>query len=473
MNNYKQLGKNTILVFVGNIGSKMITFVMLPFYTKWLSVEDYGTSDNALVYATLLLGIVSLSISESIFIFPKDQETDKQKQFFTAGLVYSSVLLCVAGFILFGVKEFFSQAGILKSITDNYIFIYTLVVTLFFQTFLQQFSRSINNIKVYSISGVVLTLLTAVFSVAFIPNYGLEGFFIAQILSYIVSGVYTFIHSKAYNYISFKTLSLERYKEMLKYSIPLIPNAVMWWLVGSLNRPVMEQYLGMHAVGLFAVSNKFPSLVNVLFSVFMVSWQISVIEEFKKENYEKFYNNILKIVFLFLILCVMTISILGKALTGFVADAKFIDSWKYIPILSLSALFSSVSGFIGCNFSATRESKYYFYSSIWGALIAIVFNFLLIPIWGLYGAVVAIVLSHLTMMISRVKYSWNTVKIKEIYLYVLMLVICFTDVMVSSFISNSYIIIITFLISIAILAVLMRKDIMNGIQFFKFKFFRK
>ncbi|MHC0441179.1 lipopolysaccharide biosynthesis protein [Flavobacterium sp. 3-210] len=473
MSNYKQLGKNTILVFVGNIGSKMITFVMLPFYTKWLSVEDYGVSDNALVYASLLLGIVSLSISESIFIFPKDQETSKQKQFFTAGLFYSSILLCGAGFILFGVKEFFSQIGILKSITDNYIFIYSLVVALFFQTFLQQFSRSINNIKVYSISGVVLTLLTAVFSIAFIPNYGLVGFFIAQILSYIVSGVYTFIHSKAYNYISFKTLSLERYKEMLKYSIPLIPNAVMWWLVGSLNRPVMEEYLGMHAVGLFAVSNKFPSLVNVLFSVFMVSWQISVIEEFKKENYEKFYNNILKIVFLFLIICVMTISILGKALTGFVADAKFIDSWKYIPILSLSALFSSISGFVGCNFSATRESKYYFYSSIWGALIAIVFNFLLIPIWGLYGAVVAIVLSHLTMMLSRVKYSWKTVKIKEIYLYVFMLMICFTDVMVSSFISNNYIIIITFLISIAILAILMRKDIMNGIQFFKFKFFNK
>ncbi len=58
----------------------------------------------------------------------------------------------------------------------------------------------------------------------------------------------------------------------------------MWWLVGFLNRPIMEEYLGMHAIGLFAVAYKLPSLINVLFSVFMVSWQISVIERVPKRK---------------------------------------------------------------------------------------------------------------------------------------------------------------------------------------------
>jgi O-antigen/teichoic acid export membrane protein len=470
MSKYKQLGKNTVLVFVGNIGSKMIAFLMLPFYTKWLTVEEYGASDNALVYVSLLIAIVTLSISESIFIFPKDKDLTSQKQYFSSGLLYSLFLLIVTGFLLFGIKEFLLEVNILKSITNNISYIYLLVVALFLQTFSQQFSRSINNIKAYAISGVVLTFLTAILSLFLIPQYGLVGFFIAQILSFFISALYTFIHSKSYQYFSFEVLNFEKYRQMITYSIPLIPNAIMWWLVASLNRPLMEEYLGMHAIGLFAVANKFPSLINVLFSVFMVSWQISVIEEYQKESYEKFYNQILKLVFSLLVFCVIMLSVLGKTLIGFVADIKFFEAWQYIPILSLSSLFAVVSGFVGTNFSATRESKYYFYSSVWGALIAIIFNIILIPIWGLYGVVTAIVLSHLIMAITRIKYSWKIVKISNVYFYLLMSIISLIVVLVSTFINNDTIVISTTVVCLVLFTLMMRKDLIHGFQLIKLVF---
>lgn len=467
MSNYKQLGKNTVLVFIGNIGSKMIAFLMLPFYTKWLSVEDYGISDNALVYVGLLIGIVTLSISESIFVFPKNQELKIQKQYFSSGLIYSLFLLIITSFLLYGIKEVLIKEEMLKSITANIGYIYLLVVSLFLQTFSQQFSRSINKITVYTISGVVLTLLTAFLSIFLIPKYGLDGFFLAQISSYFVSAFYALIHSKAYKYFSLKYMNFDKYKEMARYSVPLIPNAIMWWLVGSLNRPLMEEYLGMHAIGLFAVAYKLPSLINVIFSVFMVSWQISVIEEYKKENYEQFYNKILRLIFALLVFCVIVLSVSGKYLNGFIADKKFYDAWLYIPILSLSSLLSSVSGFVGTNFSATRESRYYFYSSVWGAVVAIVFNLILIPFWGLYGAVITIVLSHFVMALSRIKYSWKIVKINEIKFYILMLLICSIVVLVSSFIQNGMIILSTLIISLLLFSLMIKKDISHIVQLVK------
>lgn len=468
MSSIKQLGKNTLLVFVGNIGSKMIAFLMLPFYTKWLTVEDYGTSDNALIYVSLILGIVTLSVSESIFIFPKDQEVKAQKQFFSSGLIGSLILLIITGFLLYGIKELLVGVNVLKSITTNIGYIYLLVVTLFFQTFFQQFCRSINKITVYAISGVVLTLLTAILSVIFIPKYGLDGFFIAQIFSFLISALYALIHSRSYRYFSFFDLNFEKYKDMARYSIPLIPNAIMWWLVGSMNRPIMEEYLGMHAIGLFAVAYKFPSLINVLFSVFMVSWQISVIEEYNKADYEKFYNQILKVVFVLLSFCVMIISVIGKPLNSLIADAKFYDAWQYIPILSISSLFSAISGFVGTNFSATRESKYYFYSSVWGAIVAIIFNLILIPIWGLYGAVISIVLSHLIMAISRIMYSWSVVKITNIYFYIFVLIICFSIVLVCTFIHNLQIILISFFSGVILFGVLIKQDLIKGLKLFRY-----
>lgn len=80
--------------------------------------------------------------------------------------------------------------------------------------------------------------------------------------------------------------------------MPLVPNNIMWWLVSALNRPVMEIYLGMEAIGLFAVANKFPSVFSSVFAMFAVSWQISVMEEYGKDGYSQFFNKVFRIVIL-------------------------------------------------------------------------------------------------------------------------------------------------------------------------------
>ena len=472
MSKYKRLGKNTFFVFLGNAGSKLINFIMLPFYTKWLTVEEYGTSDNVLVYVGLLFAVVTLSISDSIFIFPKDQEFNRQRQYFSSSLTYSVFLLISTGILLFCIKEILINYNILRSIADNIWYVYFLIIVLFLQTFLQQFSQSINKIKIYTISGILLTFSTAVLSFILIPKYGLDGFFIAQIVSYFIAALYTFIHAGAYRYFSFKAIDKSRYQEMIKYSIPLIPNAVMWWLVGSLNRPLMEEYLGIYAIGLFAVAYKLPSLIIALFSVVMVSWQISVIEEHKKEDYEKFYNGVFRLVFVILSLGVIFLSITSKILIGIIAAPKFIEASNYVPILSLSALFCSVSGLVGANFSATRESKYYFYSSLWGAVVAVIFNIILIPLWGLYGAVVTIVLSHFVMAISRIKYSWKIVKITTSYKYVFMIIINGFIILSSFCIRNIFLRSFIYLLLIFVFAIInrdMKDDLKNAYLFLKSK----
>lgn len=107
MNKYKRLGKNTLLVFIGNAGSKLIGLVMLPFYTSWLSVEDYGVTDIINVYVSFLVSIVSCCIAESIFIFPKGQKVEKQKQYFSSGIVFVLQAFFVS-FLLFGTVDFVS-----------------------------------------------------------------------------------------------------------------------------------------------------------------------------------------------------------------------------------------------------------------------------------------------------------------------------------------------------------------------------
>lgn len=436
MGKYSRLGKNTLLVFVGNMGSKLISLLMLPFYTAWLSVADYGVTDLVLVYVSFLLSIVTFCLADAVFIFPKGQSKDLQKKYFSSGFFIATIGLGVTALLFYLIQLYLVYIKSINSFTEYVWIIYFILVASFLQSYTQQFSRSLDKITVYAISGVVLTASTAILSFLLIPRYKLNGYFLAQIISLILSSIYTFFASKSYQYLSLYSLSKKYYKEMLHYSIPLIPNGVMWWVVSGLNRPIMEKYLGLQEIGLFAVANKFPSVIAILFSVFIYSWQISVLEEFSKEGYAKFYNKVLHIVFSLLILLSCGMAIFSPLIISIVVDAKFTEASKFIPLLSLGAVFSSFSGMIGANFSAVRKSKYYFYSSAWGALGSIVLSFILIPLYGLYGACLAVIGSLFLMTLARLKYSWQYVHLDNIYKYIIMIVINVLLILSLSFVKD-------------------------------------
>lgn len=414
MNKYSRLGKNTLLVFLGNAGSKLIGLIMLPFYTKWLAVDDYGLTDILNVYVSLLLCIVTCCIAESLFIFPKGVNDEKKKEYFSSGVMFLVASMAITASVFAAISFLDYQFEWVNSFTNHLWIIYSMMGCSMLQQVTQQFTRSLDKMIIYSVTGIVVTVFTAFFAFLFIPLYGVYGYVLSINLAQLTGAFYSFFFSKSYIYLSFKFVSIERCIEMLKYSIPLIPNGIMWWLVGALNRPIMEANLGLYEVGLYAVANKFPSIISTLFLVFGTSWQISVLEEFGKPGYSGYFNKVFRLVFtiLFLVLVVLTLS--SEFIVDMIADNKYHEAWKYLPILALGVVLSNVSGMAGSNFSASRESKYYFYSSIWGGVSAIIMNVILIPLWGLYGAAISVVISYMTMSISRISYSWKYVKIANV-----------------------------------------------------------
>ncbi len=421
MSKYTRLGKNTALVFIGNAGAKLIGLLMLPFYTRWLSVEDYGTTDIINVYVSLLLGLTTACIAEAVFIFPKDQSYEKQKSYFSSGLCFAFCTLLITAFLFKIVTFIFVYRNIQNSFTSNVSLVYGLLATTFLQQYIQQFVRSIDKMKVYSTTGIVLTTCTALLSFLIIPRYGVFGYVFALIFANLTAAVYSFLTSGAFKYMSAKAVQKTISIEMLKYSVPLIPNGIMWWLVGALNRPLMENQLGMHAVGIFGVANKFPGILSMLFTMFAVSWQISVLEEFGKEGYTLFFNKMFRAMITGSMLLFFIIAISSKLIVSIFTTSSFYEAWRYVPVLTLGVLFSSISGFAGNNFSATREGKYFFYSSVWGAGAALLGNFILIPRFGIMGAAASVPISFAVMAVSRVLYGWKYVKIQNIKRYLLML----------------------------------------------------
>lgn len=433
---YKRLAKNSFWTLLGNAGSKMLGFLLLPLYTRWLGTAGFGESDLVTTYSSFLVCIMTLCLSDAIFVFTKKESETEKKSYFSTTLAFVFIVLGVWAAVWYLLDYFVAIKNIQNSFSDNLWYIYFIVVSSFSQAFSQQFILSIEKIRIYSLTGIVHTIVTFVFSYLMIPSMGVRGYILSLILANLLSGCYSFFFSQSYRYLSIEGIEWKKVKPILKYSIPLIPNTIMWWLVGALNRPVMEHYLSYSEIGLFAVANRFPGVITMVFAVFSASWNISVFEEYGKEGYDEFYKKTFKLLFFFVSLIAGSILIFSEEIIKLFAAPEFTDAWMYMLVLIIGAVFSCMSGFFGTNFGVVKKSKYYFYSSVWGAGTAIVFNFLLIPLFGLWGTSFSVLLSFVVMMVTRYYYSLKFVTVSLVTPILRNIIFLASIAVISFYVSN-------------------------------------
>lgn len=435
-NRYKRLGKNTLLVFVGNASSKLIGLLLLPFYTRYLSPDQYGITDMIAVYASIMLPIVSACVADGIFIFPKDVERDNQRKYFTSGLGFALLSFFFCSLIFYGIDLVCELTNHHSTFTNYIWWIFAMTLSNFLKNYLQQFCRSIDKMVVFSSTGIVETILMALFAILWVPSHGIEGYFWSLIAASLLSSVYCFVFAGSYKYVHLKSFDKAFLKELLAFGLPLIPNSLMWWLVNGINRPIMESNLGLDAIGIYSVAHRFPSLINLLFTIFTAALGISMIEEYKKPDFASFFNKMVRLITVLLVLGGILLSISSKILVTIFATPDYFSAWRYIPLLTLSAIFQCISSSVGSVFTAAKQSKYFFYSSIWGTVASLLCTYLFIIMWGLIGVCLALVVSFLSMLISRFAYSKKYVEVDSKPFAILFLIYLLQVVIVTMDISS-------------------------------------
>ena len=469
-NKYKRLGINTILVFIGKLGSGLITFLMLPLYTRWLGPDQFGLAELVNTYSMILLSLATCCMADAIFIFPKTADEEGKRKYYSSGIAVALIGITLAFLLSFIFNNnFFSELGTFHSYS---IQIVLLSSCQFLQNYTQQFTRSIDKMKVYSISGIVHSAAIAVFAFLLIPLYGTDGYIYSLAISNIVASIYSYVASGSYSYLSFRYFDISFAIDLLKYGVPLIPNSIMWWLVDGINRPIMEAELGLAAIGIYAVASKFPSVLNIVTGAFSNAWGISVSEEYGKEDFNRYFNQIFKLVFFLLMTFSLLMSIFAKPIINIFAAPEYIEAYKLLPILLLSVMLSNASGLIGGIFMAMKQSKYFFYSSVYGAIVSIICTLWMIRVYGVYGVAWAAATSFMVMTLVRLYFVWKDVNnmnvlyyLSSIVLYIIFLICLFEIGGIAKYIMASMLIVSYLIMNI--------RPILSIRQLVKSKFVKK
>ncbi|MDM5307520.1 oligosaccharide flippase family protein [Peribacillus frigoritolerans] len=396
MNVYKKLVNNSLVFAVGNLGTKLIVFLLLPLYTSYLTKSEFGLVDLFTTTLSCLIPIFTLSIFDSVLRFAMDKNYDKQ------AVLINSIVVTLCGFIL-SILIYPIFINILPF--DNLIIYFYLI--LFFQSTnstLTQFVRAQGKIRLFAVSGIINAFSLLVCNVIFLMVYhmGIIGYLISLIFANIITFLFLIIKGKLRYSFKVSKINVKLTREMLLYSIPLIPNALMWWIMGLSDRYIITYFLGLSATGIYAVANKIPSILNMINSIFFQAWQMSAIEEYDSKDKSKFFSNVFNVFSIVMLVSTSIILVnLKLIIKVFVAD-NYYEAWEYVPFLLLGVVFSSFSGFLGTNYIAAKKTKGVFKTSVIGAIINIIVNVILIPKIGINGASIGTMVSFGVIWILRV-----------------------------------------------------------------------
>ncbi len=397
MNKKKQLAKNTIIIFFGRVCTQLISFFLLPLYTSYLATKEYGVVDLIQTYVTLLVPIITLELEMSIFRYLIDTRSSKKE---TKKLMNNNFYLLGISLSIFTILYLIVTTFI--SIPFRFLILVDIIVCVLSGNFLQV-ARGFGKTLDYSISCILTGITTVISNIILICfcNMQAEGMIISMALANFVCSLYLFIRLKLYKYLSFKNADHKLIKDMYKYSIPLIPNGISWWVVNVSDRTIISYILGAAANGVYAISNKFPTIISSLTGIFNLSWSESAALHINSPDRDEFFSDIFNTIMnLFISLGIGMIAFMPFVFPILI-DKKYNEAYQYIPFLVLGTVFNVAICLYSQVYLAKKLSKQVASTAILGAVINILINVIFIKKLGLYAASISTAISYLVMMVYR------------------------------------------------------------------------
>ncbi len=461
----KNFIKNLIIYSIGDFGSKFLGFVLLPFYTFYLSTKDYGYFDLITTTLTLLTPLITFQIVDGLYRYLLEAKDINQK----CHIISGSFAIVIRNLLIS------NSLYILVSLFVNFKFKYLILIQLNFSiisSMWMQIARGLRNNIEYSIAGIITTGFTLICNIIFIVffNFRVNGLIIASIISAIITILYLETVIKVRRYINIKNDNSKIHRMLLSFSLPLLPNTLGWWIMNVSDRYILNYYKGMDANGIYAVANKFPSIIFLINSIFYLAWQESSISEYNSTDRDKFYSKMFNQFMIFQFTVTFILLTFTRLLMSYLVNSNFSLAWKYVPFLYFGALFSAFSSFYGTGYLCSKETKGAFTTSVYGALLNIIINLIAVPYIGIQGASLSTMTAFLLMWILRVnqtkKYFTISIDMPKLLLFLVISIVLIWFYYINSF----YIQISAILLSLIIFVIFNHNTIRKSLHLIKYKF---
>lgn len=399
MNKYQRLVSNTILTAVNQFSSKLLGILMTAYYTRELTTAEYGTMDTVQTTGQFFIPLVLLGIQNAVVRFGLEKSNDKRKVY-TCGL---AALGCGYAAMLV-LWPLVSRIPFIANAVGGYgLLMLVFLLTSCVNTLNCQFTRAQGNLRLYAIDGILNSAVTLGCTVLYISGFGWrpEGMLLAVITGDAVSALFLFFVSRLWRYIDLPRFDKNLFGRMLRFSLPLVSASIFWSITNTSDKLFVTNMLGPEATGLMSACYKLPTLLSIVATMFTEAWQISAFTDGTKKGREQFFTRVFGVYQGVMFMAAAGIIWLCQPIMRIYVGEEFFSSWQYVPLFTFATVFSSFANFQNSIYMLEMKSGLSLATMGVGAVLNLVLNAALIPVWGIHGAAAATAVSYLAVVIVR------------------------------------------------------------------------
>jgi O-antigen/teichoic acid export membrane protein len=400
----KELGKDTAVYGISTIIGRFLNFLLVPFYTHFISRGDMGIYTNMYAYLAFLNIFYIYGMDAAFMKYSSLAGPDDKKKVFSTAYVFVSLSTLVLTAVLLLLRLPFGQ---LMAVPARYArLIYYVILILLFDTLALvpfanlRLQRKAGKFAALKLANILINL--GLNLLLFIPfHWGIEAIFAANLAASAITLL--LLIPEILKHLKIKIYG-QQLKKMLRFGLPYLPASLASIMVQVIDRPIVLAMTNADTLGLYQTGYKLGIFMMLVVSMFQYAWQPFFLNNAREKNARELFAK------------VMTLFVLAASLL-WVVVALFIDNvaaWEFapgrsliarqflpglvvVPIILLAYLFNGMYVNLQAGLYIAEKTKYFPVVTVAGAAVNVAANLLLIPRLGIAGAALATLASYMVM----------------------------------------------------------------------------
>ena len=394
-----RLAKDSVVYGFTNAANLFVGIFLLPLYTRIFTTSEYGAIEIINLSATVLYLMAGMQVDSGVarYYYEYEDGVERRKLISTGFLLKLAVPLVICLAILPWTGQI-SSAWLGSSIFQKALFISFLTIplrnlfTYFLLIFRLQWSKK--RYVILAVGDTVLMMLLCIYFVAYLKT-GIEGIFLGVFLADLIFTILGFLLLRKSFALHF---SFAFAREILAYSIPVIPTVLANWLGKYIDRFLLMPVVGLAGVGLYSAGVKIASVVLSVVSAFQLAWGPYSMYLINRENHKAIYSKVLTYYMALLASVAVAIVVFSQEILHLFTTAQYWEGRTFVGILIVGIVLGGAFGVVGIGLNVVKKTYLVTIAYLIGIASEVMCLLLLAPRIGVIGAAIAALVSAIVAL---------------------------------------------------------------------------
>lgn len=387
----------------------------MPLYTRVLSPADYGSLDLLTVFAGIINLTIALEVSQGVaHFYAAEQDPDRKVAYASSAFWFTLACYSVFAMLMLMFTDslahwIMGQPGLETAFMIGIVYIWINGVFYLIQN---QFRWELRS-KHYAIISLLMSFVTAGVSVwlAYGLRWGLEGLLIGMVVGALAgSGLGLWWLRSSFRF----RFDAARLREMLVFSAPLVFSGVAVWISLYIDRIMINHFLSVDEVGLYGIGYRLASVAGLVMVGFQGALTPLVYTYYRQAETPRQLARIFRFFLVFALMVFLGLSLFATDILRLLTTEPFYGGAVVVIYLVPAMLLANMYIFAP-GMGIAKKTHYLIWINVGGALLNIVFNYLLIPVLGIVGAGLATMLGYLAVFAVKMMVSQHLYHVPHLW----------------------------------------------------------